>query len=119
MQADLSKIKNAREGAPILVTHARSGNCSMSEAVNFLEKELEIVRNIRSARSRNGLLWALGSLREKLSEIKEMPKNGLVMFVGKTEDASICEVMEPTSPVKSFYICDLRFHPEMLEFDKF
>ncbi|MCS7111102.1 MAG: peptide chain release factor aRF-1 [Ignisphaera sp.] len=90
----------------------------ISEVVSMLRQELAITENIKLKRTRDAVQWALTTAIERLSKLRETPKNGLVVFSGTNESSgeNIVLVFSPPDPVPIyFYRTDKEFHTEFLE----
>ncbi len=90
----------------------------ISEVVSMLRQELAITENIKLKRTRDAVQWALTAAIERLSKLREAPRNGLVVFSGVNEDTndSIVLLFSPPDPVPIyFYRTDKEFHTEFLE----
>lgn len=90
----------------------------ISDVVNLLRQELAITENIKLKKTREAVQWALSSAIDRLSMIRQIPKNGLVVFSGINEDTndSLVLVFSPPDPVPVFfYRTDKEFHTEFLE----
>ncbi len=90
----------------------------ISDVVTMLRQELAISENIKLKQTRDAVQWALTAAIERLSMIREVPKNGLVLFAGINKDTgdTIVYVFSPPDPVPVFfYRTDKEFHTEFLE----
>jgi len=90
----------------------------ISEVVNMLRQELAITENIKLKKTRDAVQWALTTAIERLSKLRETPRNGLVVFSGINEDTddSMVLLFSPPDPVPIyFYRTDKEFHTEFLE----
>jgi len=89
----------------------------ISDVISLLRQELAITENIKLKRTRDAVQWALTAAIDRLSKIRENPKNGLVVFTGINEDTgeNIAIVFSPPDPVPVyFYRTDKEFHTESL-----
>jgi peptide chain release factor subunit 1 len=90
----------------------------ISEVVNLLRQELAITENIKLKKTREAVQWALSAAIDRLTMIRQVPKNGLAVFCGINEDTedNIAIVLSPPDPVPVFfYRTDKEFHTEFLE----
>jgi peptide chain release factor subunit 1 len=87
----------------------------ISDVVGRLKDEITGSGNIKSKQTRSNVQKALTSIISRLSNYKDIPQNGLIIFCGdiitrgdKTEFEYYC--LSPPSPVKSFgYKCNSIF----------
>ncbi len=89
----------------------------ISDVVSLLRQELAITENIKLKKTRDAVQWSLTAAIDRLSKIRENPKNGLVVFAGINEDTgeSIAIVFSPPDPIPVyFYRTDKEFHTEFL-----
>jgi len=88
----------------------------------LLTGELSGATQIKSRQTRQSVLSAITSTKEKLKLYKNIPTNGLVLFCGvismddgKTEKKITLD-LEPFKPINVFsYKCQNKFHTEPLE----
>lgn len=115
---DLRAIKgSATELISLYIPHGRA----IADVSNYLRNEYAQSSNIKSKTTRKNVMWAIDSLIGKLKYIKEVPKNGVVFFVGhkaisanQTEPVSY--VLEPPEPIQTYlYRCDSAFYLKPLE----
>ena len=88
----------------------------------LLNDEAGTAQNIKSTKTRQSILEAITSTREKLKLYKNTPPNGLVVYCGrviqddgKTEKKFTLD-FEPFKPINRFlYKCDTHFHTDPLQ----
>jgi len=114
----LKELKKWHARATTLLSLYVPSGRPISEVVNMLRQELAITENIKLKRTRDAVQWALTTAIERLSKLREVPKNGLVVFSGINEDTeeSMVLIFSPPDPVSIyFYRTDKEFHTEFLE----
>ena len=114
----IKELKKWRAHATTLLSLYIPPGRPISDVVNMLRQELAITENIKLKQTRDAVQWALTAAIERLSMIRETPKNGLVVFAGMNRDTgdNIVLVFSPPEPVPVyFYRTDKEFHTEFLE----
>ncbi len=114
----IRELKKWRAHATTLLSLYIPPGRPISDVVNLLRQELAITENIKLKQTRDAVQWALSAAIERLSMIREIPKNGLVVFAGTNKDTGddIVLVFSPPDPVPVyFYRTDKEFHTEFLE----
>lgn len=110
---ELSKIEgNGTEMVSLYIGDQRR----VSIVRQYLNKEIGVVDNIKSATTKKNITRALSSIVAILSDIDETSDRGLVIFAGiDKQDNLIRKVIEPPRPVNAvMYRCDNKFHTEEL-----
>lgn len=87
-----------------------------------MTEEYSSAANIRSKATKNSVLSAITSTKEKLKLYKKTPTNGLIIFSGmilledgKSEKKLTID-LEPFKPAQSFmFNCDSSFHTDPLD----
>ncbi|MEM1645744.1 MAG: peptide chain release factor aRF-1 [Ignisphaera sp.] len=118
MKQLLKELKNWQAHATTLLSLYIPPGRPISDVVSLLRQELAITENIKLKRTREAVQWALSAAIDRLTMIRQTPKNGLVLFSGINEDTndSIVLVFSPPDPVPIFfYRTDKEFHIEFLE----
>lgn len=93
----------------------------LADVVNYLRNEYAQSSNIKSKTTRKNVGWAIDSLLRKVKLIKELPKNGIVFFVGHKAIAAdqteaVAYQIESPEPIQTFiYRCNSSFYLEPLE----
>jgi len=85
----------------------------------MLTNEYGTAVNIKSRTNRLSVLSAITSAQQKLKNYKQIPENGLVIYVGTVmqdgKERKVAFDFEPIKPINtSLYYCDSRFHTEPL-----
>lgn len=93
----------------------------ISRTVKMLTDEYGTASNIKSRVNRQSVLDAITKAQVHLKGIRNVPPNGLVLYVGTIEteqgDKEVKYVFEPPKPINtSLYLCDSRFHTENLNY---
>lgn len=86
--------------------------------MEMLRREASIAQNIKLKRTRDAVEAALSIAIDRLSKIRKIPDNGLVIFAGVDPETGeqVSLVFSPPDPVPvSFYRTDKWFHTEFLE----
>lgn len=110
---ELSKIEgNGTEMISLYIGDLRR----VSSVRQYINKEMGVVDNIKSATTKKNITRALSSIIAILSDIEETSDRGLVIFAGIDEnDNLVRKVIEPPRPVNAImYRCDNKFHTEEL-----
>lgn len=114
----IKELKKWSAPATILLSLYIPPGRPIADVLNLLRQELSIAGNIKLKRTRDAVQRALSAAIDRLSKIREIPPNGLVLFAGedvKTGDW-ICIMFSPPDPVPVFfYRTDKYFHTEFLE----
>jgi peptide chain release factor subunit 1 len=114
----IKELKKWRAHATTLLSLYIPPGRPISDVVNMLRQELAITENIKLKQTRDAVQWALTAAIERLSMIRETPKNGLAVFAGLNKDtgSSVVFMFSPPDPVPVyFYRTDKEFHTEFLE----
>ncbi|MHA1656667.1 MAG: peptide chain release factor aRF-1 [Candidatus Heimdallarchaeota archaeon] len=108
--------KKSFNGATCLVTLYMPHGTSIPDVTQQLVDERGTAANIKSKQTGKAVIAALSSILNRLKQIKELPKNGLVIFCGMTQSGKVeYYPITPTEPItRKMYICDSRFHTEHL-----
>lgn len=75
---------------------------ALNKANKKLADELGSTDNIKSAANKNQVQTAIKSISEKIKQFKEVPKNGLVIFCGATDQEggkNKTDAFEPFKPI--------------------
>lgn len=110
---ELSKIEgNGTEMVSLYIGEQKR----ISPIRQYINREIGVVDNIKSATTKKNITRALSSIIAILADIEETSDNGLVIFAGiDKNDELIRRVIEPPRPVNAvMYRCDNRFHTEEL-----
>lgn len=114
----IKELKKWRAHATTLLSLYIPPGRPISDVVNLLRQELAITENIKLKKTRDAVQWALSTAIDRLSMIRQTPRNGLVVFSGINEDTNdtITLVFSPPDPIPVFfYRTDKEFHTEFLE----
>ncbi|MEM2512197.1 MAG: peptide chain release factor 1, partial [Ignisphaera sp.] len=82
MKQILKELKKWRAHATTLLSLYIPPGRPISDIVSLLRQELAITENIKLKRTREAVQWALSSAIDRLTMIRQTPKNGLVLFSG-------------------------------------
>lgn len=106
-----------------LITLLIPSKRKIHEVTSYLRNEISESSNIKSKLTRKNVIDSITALLQKLKNIKNVPKNGLIMFSGAipqgnspgTEKNELY-IIEPLEPISSFkYHCASEFFLEPLE----
>ncbi|MEM0028981.1 MAG: peptide chain release factor aRF-1 [Ignisphaera sp.] len=114
----IKELKKWRAHATTLLSLYIPPGRPISDVVNLLRQELSITENIKLKQTKDAVQWALTAAIERLSMLREVPKNGLVVFAGINKDTgdNVVLMFSPPDPVLVyFYRTDKEFHTEFLE----
>ena len=108
--------KKSFNGATCLVTLYMPHGTSIPDVTNQLTDERGTAANIKSKQTGKAVVAALSSILSRLKQIRDLPKNGLVIFCGQTQSGKVeYWPITPTEPIaRKMYVCDSRFHTEYL-----
>lgn len=112
------KEKRAVDGhSTTLVTLIIPSDASIRDIRNLISQEIATAQNIKSKKTRKHVKSALQSIHRRLKKYREFPENGLIIYCGITQDRSMKleEVVPPRPIQRKRYLCDSRFHTELLE----
>ncbi len=93
----------------------------ISDVTNYLRNELSQSSNIKSKSTRKNVTSAISSIISRLKSYRNVPQNGLAIFVGYVEDVGdqtrmVTEIIEPPQKIGLYtYRCDSFFFLEPLE----
>lgn len=117
----IESLKNVHGNHTSMISLIIPPKDSISKNVHMLEVEYGTASNIKSRVNRLSVLSAIVSVQQKLKLYPKVPPNGLVIYCGtmitdEGKEKKINIDFEPIKPVNtSLYLCDNRFHTEMLE----
>lgn len=113
----LKELESSRGTATSMITLVIRPGGSISDEIKMLTNEYGAAENIKSRTNRQSVQSAIVSAQQRLKLYRQVPKNGLVLFVGTLDnDRKITFDLEPPQPLNtSSYKCDNRFHTESLK----
>ncbi|MHA1338628.1 MAG: peptide chain release factor aRF-1 [Promethearchaeota archaeon] len=123
LKKSLNILKKKKGYHTELITLMIPPNRKISDVTNYLKNEISESSNIKSKLTRKNVIDSINALLQKLKNIKEIPKNGLIMFSGAipqgntpgTEKIELY-IVEPIEPITTFkYHCSSEFYLEPLE----
>ncbi|MBN1329516.1 MAG: peptide chain release factor 1 [Candidatus Heimdallarchaeota archaeon] len=108
--------KKSFNGATCLVSLYMPHGTSIPDVTQQLVDERGTAANIKSKQTGKAVTAALSSILNRLKQIRDLPKNGFVIFCGMTESGKIEYFpVTPVEPIiRKMYVCDSRFHTEYL-----
>jgi len=109
--------KKSFNGATCLVTLYMPHGTSIPDVTHQLVNERGTAANIKNKATGKAVTAALSSILSRLRQIRELPKNGMVIFCGMTLSGKVEYFpVIPTEPIsRKMYVCDSRFHTEHLK----
>lgn len=117
----IKKLQSARGNGTSFVSLYIPAGDPLNKHMQLLTQELSGAENIKSRQTRQSVITAITSAREKLKLYKNIPTNGLVIFCGVIlkEDGhtekKIKHAFEPFRPINVFcYRCQNSFETEPL-----
>lgn len=116
--SDLSKYKGR---ATELITLYVPSTKQVSDVMSYLRNEYSQSSNIKSKSTRKNVMAAIESIMSRLKNLKKIPENGLVYFVGHVpvgadQTRMVANVVEPVAPITTFlYRCDSFFYLDQLK----
>lgn len=117
----IAKLENCKGNGTSMVSLVVPPKDDINRVNKLLTQELSTAQNIKSRQTRQSVLTAITSTKEKLKLYKQTPTNGLVIYCGvilmedgKTEK-KINFDFEPFRPINQFlYFCGGKFQTEPL-----
>lgn len=117
----INKLENCKGNGTSMVSLVVPPKDDINRISKLLTQELSTAANIKSRQTRQSVLTAITSTKEKLKLYKQTPPNGLVIYCGviymedgKTEK-KINFDFEPFRPINQFlYFCGGKFQTEPL-----
>jgi peptide chain release factor subunit 1 len=108
--------KKSFTGTTSLVTLYMPHGTSIPDVTQQLINERGTAANIKSKQTGKAVTAALSSILNRIKQMRELPKNGLVIFCGMTQTGKVEYFpITPVEPIsRKMYICDSRFHTEHL-----
>lgn len=112
----LKTLEESRGTATSMITLIMRPGTAIADTVKMLTNEYGASENIKSRTNRQSVQSAIVSAQQRLKLYRQVPPNGLVLFVGTLDnDRKITFDLEPPIPINtSFYRCDNQFHTESL-----
>lgn len=118
----IKKLNNARGNGTSFVSLYIPAKEQLSRVTTMLTQELAQAESIKSRQTRQSVLSAITSTREKLKLYRNLPENGLIIFCGQImmedgkSEKKITFDFEPFKPINVFtYRCQNSFVTEPLE----
>ncbi len=114
----LAELKKWSAPATVLLSLYIPPGRPLSDVMQLLRQEYSISDNIKLKKTRQAVQRALAAAMDRLSMVRKIPPNGLVLFCGENVDTGdfICYVFSPPDRVPVFYYrTDKFFHLEWLE----
>lgn len=118
----INKLENTKGNGTSMVTLVIPPKDDVNRSMKLLANELSTAQNIKSRVTRQSVITAITSTKEKLKLYRQTPTNGLVIYCGvilmddgKTEK-KINFDFEPFRPINQFmYFCGGKFQTEPLK----
>lgn len=119
LKKQLTYLRDSKGNGTSMITLILPPRDQIPKAHKMLVDEYGTASNIKSRVNRLSVLSAITSAQHKLKTFKNVPPNGLALFVGtimdNNKEKKISVAMEPFKPINtSVYMCDSRFHAESL-----
>jgi peptide chain release factor subunit 1 len=114
-------LNGAKGSGTSMISIIISPGEQISKTSSLLTNEMGTASNVKSRVNRLSVLSAITSAQQRLKQYKNVPPNGLVLFVGLAiaEDGKEKKMVIDFEPFKkintSLYMCDNRFHTEALD----
>lgn len=121
LKRQLEELRKCRGKHTELISLYIPTSKQIFDVVSYLRNEYSQSQNIKSKTTMKNVLSAIESIMSRLKTFKQLPSNGLAMFVGhKSVGADktdmVAYIIEPPLPVVTFlYRCDSEFYIEPLE----
>lgn len=113
-------LESAKGNGTSMISLIISPNDQISQLTKLLGDEFSNAAKIKSRVNRQSVLGAIKSAQQRLKLYNKVPANGLAIYVGTTitedgKERKITHEIVPFKPINtSLYICDKRFHTEVL-----
>lgn len=119
LKKQLLNLQSSRGNGTSMITLILPPKESIAKTSKMLTVEYGTASNIKSRVNRLSVLSAITSAQVKLKNYKNVPENGLAIFVGtileNNKEKKINLAFEPIKPINtSLYLCDSKFHTEPL-----
>lgn len=119
LKKQLINLRDSKGNGTSMITLILPPKEQIPKAMKMLVDEYGTASNIKSRVNRLSVLSAITSAQHKLKTYKNVPENGLALFVGtileNNKEKKISIAVEPIKPINtSLYLCDSRFHVESL-----
>lgn len=112
----IKELEDFRGNNNELITYFIPYDKDIDDARRKISNEISESENIKSKQTRKSVKSSLSHILNKLKWFKETPNNGMVVFVGETDDGRISEFIEPPKPLEiSNYRCGSTFNIEPLK----
>jgi peptide chain release factor subunit 1 len=117
---ELDEIEEYKGRATELISLYVPPTKQVSDVSNYLKNEYSQSSNIKSKSTRKNVMSAIESISSRLKNLKKVPPNGIVFFVGHVPSGAdqtrmVTKVIEPPRSITTFmYRCDSNFYTEQL-----
>lgn len=117
IESQIEEAKNVTGSGTALVSLYISSGTNIASERSRMSQEKSEAQNIKSDQNRKNVEKAIERVNDILKSYQDTPENGLVLFVGVTEDGVVDYVFDNLEePLEySDYTCDSKFHIEPLE----
>lgn len=117
LEKRIQEVKKATGKGTAMVSLYISSGTNISTERQRMSEEKSEASNIKSKQNRKNVQKAIDRVGDVLKQYRQTPDNGLVLFVGVTEDGTEEFIFDnlPEELEFSDYTCDNRFHTEPLE----
>lgn len=117
IESKLNEVKNIEGTGTAMVSLYISSGSNIGSEQNRMSQEKSEAQNIKSDKNRKNVEKAIERVNDVLKRYKQTPENGLVVFVGVTEDETYEYVFDDLEqPLEySDYTCDSEFRTEPLK----
>lgn len=104
--ADSKSVNNSTS----LVSLYLPKDSNFVDVTKMIMSEMSGSKNIKCRATRKGVHDSLQGILSNLKNYNKIPKNGLALFSGTTDEKKVNLVIEPINPVdRFFYRCDSKF----------
>lgn len=117
LESQIEEVKDVTGSGTALVSLYISAGTNIASERSRMSQEKSEAQNIKSDQNRKNVEKAIERVNDILKSYQNTPDNGLVLFVGVTEDGIVDYVFDNLEdPLEySDYTCDSKFHTEPLE----
>lgn len=116
LRSKIDEVSEVTGSGTAMVSLYISAGTNISSEKQRMSQEKSEAANIKSKQNRKNVEKAIDRVGDILKNYRETPENGLVLFVGVTEDGTEEFIFDdlPSKLEFSDYTCDSRFHTEPL-----
>lgn len=117
MKRRIKEVEDVTGSGTALVSLYISAGTNLESEKSRMSQEKSEAQNIKSDKNRKNVESSIDRVNDVLKRYKKTPENGLVVFVGMTEDGIVEYVFDDLDEKLEYsdYTCDSKFHTEPLK----